>query len=86
MHKILVEVKNNTLSFSLYDTRGRVENLNNTNIVNTEKMVFSDKYINENLDLVQSFFNLIVIKKTINKVVVDINAIFPLVFRIINEI
>ena len=86
MHKILVEVKNNTLSFSLYGTRGRVENLNNTNIVNTEKMVFSDKYINENLDLVQSFFNLIVIKKTINKVVIDINAIFPLVFRIINEI
>lgn len=86
MHKILVEVKNKTLSFSLYGMRGKVENLNNTNIVNTEKMVFSDKYIDENLDLIQSFFNLIVIKKGIDKVVVDINAIFPLVFRIINEI
>ena len=57
MHKILVEVKNNTLSFSLYGTRGRVENLNNTNIVNTEKMVFSDKYINENLDLIQAYYD-----------------------------
>jgi len=86
MHKILIEVKNKTLSFSLYGVRGKVENLNNTNIVNTEKMVFSDKYINENLDLVQSFFNLIVIKKEIDKVIIDINAIFPLVFRILNGI
>lgn len=86
MHKILVEVKNKTLSFSLYGIRGKVENLNNTNIINTEKMVFSDKYINENLDLIQSFFNLIVLKKEIDKVIVDINAIFPLVFRIINGI
>lgn len=86
MHKILVEVKNKTLSFSLYGNRGKVENLNNTNIINTEKMVFCDKYINENLDLIQSFFNLIVLKKEIDKVIVDINAIFPLVFRIINGI
>ena len=86
MHKILVEVKNKTLSFSLYGIRGKVENLNNTNIINSEKMVFSDKYINENLDLIQSFFNLIVLKKEIDKVIVDINAIFPLVFRIINGI
>lgn len=86
MHKILIEVKKNTLSFSLYDSKKKVENLNNTNVINTEKMVFSDNYINDNLDLVVSFFNLVVLKKNINKVVISINAIFPLVFRIINNI
>ncbi len=86
MHKILIEVKRNTLSFSLYDSKKKVENLNNTNVINTEKMVFSDNYINDNLDLVVSFFNLVVLKKNINKVIVSINAIFPLVFRIINNI
>lgn len=85
MYKILIEVKNNILSFSLYQSKERIENLNDTNIVNNEKMVFSDKYINENLDLVKSFFNLIIIKKNINKVNIDINAIFPLVYRIIGD-
>lgn len=86
MHKILVEVKKNTLSFSLYGLRQKVENLNDTNIVNTDKMVFSDVYINENLDLIKSFFGLVAIKKNITKVDVSINAIIPLVFRVISDI
>lgn len=86
MHKILVEVKKNTLSFSLYGLRQKVENLNDTNIINTEKMIFSDNYINDNLDLIRSFFNLVVLKKNVRKVNVSINAIFPLVARIIEEI
>lgn len=86
MHKILVEVKKNALSFSLYNSKNKVENINNTNVVNTDKMVFSDNYINNNLDLIKSFFNLIVIKNDIDKVNISINAIFPLVFRIIKDI
>ena len=86
MHKILVEVKKNTLSFSLYGSRQKVENLNDTNIINTEKMIFSDNYINDNLDLIRSFFNLVVLKKNVKRVTVSINAIFPLVSRIIDEI
>ena len=86
MHKILIKVDKNKLVFSLYLSNTTQKNLNNTNVINTEKMIFSDEYINENLDLVQSFFNLIVLKKEINCVEVKINAIFPLVYRIINNI
>jgi len=86
VHKILVEVKKNTLLFSLFTSRTKVENLNNTNVVNTDKMVFSDTYIYDNLDLMKSFFNLIVLKKKINKVDISINAIFPLVYRLISDI
>ncbi len=86
MHKILIEVKQKSLSFSLYDSHGKVENLNDTNVVNTEKMVFSDTYINNNLGLIKSFFNLIVIKKDISTVNISRNAIFPLVFRIVEDI
>ena len=62
MHKILVEVKNKTLSFSLLSSRVKSENLNNTNVIDTEKMVFSDKYINDNLELIKSFFNDIILR------------------------
>ena len=67
MHKILVEVKNKTLSFSLLSSRVKSENLNNTNVIDTEKMVFSDKYINDNLELIKSFFNDIILKKEIER-------------------
>lgn len=86
MHKILVEVKKNTLLFSLCKSLPKVENINNTNVVNTEKMVFSDTYINANLDLIKSFFNLLVLKNNVTTVKININAIFPLIFRIISDI
>jgi len=86
MHKILIEIKKNTLVFSLLIAREKIENLNNTNVVATDKMVFSDNYINNNLDLIKSFFNLVVIKNNITSVDISINAIFPLVYRIIEDI
>ena len=86
MHKILVKIKENTMSFYLYEATTPSRNLNNTNVINTSRMVFSDEYINENLELIESFFNLVVIKNEINTVIVDINAIFPLVYRVIKNI
>ncbi len=86
MHKILVKIKDNTLNFSLRELPVDPRHLNNTNVINTEKMVFSDEYINENIELIESFFNLIVVKKGIDTVNVSINAIFPLVYRIIKNI
>ena len=86
MHKILVEVNKNTLSFSLLSSRVKSENLNDTNVIDTERMVFSDKYINDNLELIKSFFNVIVLKKEIDTISISINAIFPLIYRIISDI
>ena len=86
MHKILVKIKDNTLNFSLRELPVDPRHLNNTNVINTEKMIFSDEYINENIELIESFFNLIVVKKGIDTVNVSINAIFPLVYRIIKNI
>ena len=86
MYKILVKLKDNTMSFSLYDASIPSKNINNTNVINTSRMVFSDKYINENLELVESFFNLISIKNDIHTVIVEINALFPLVYRIIKNV
>ena len=86
MHKILVKIKEQTMSFYLYESNTPSRNLNNTNVINTSKMVFSDEYINENLELIESFFNLVSLKQGINTVVVDINAIFPLVYRVIKNI
>ncbi len=86
MHKILIVVKDKTLSFSLYTSRDKVENLNDTNVVNTERMIFSDTYIKNNLDIVKSFFNLIALKKGIDTIDVSLNAIFPIAFKITEDI
>ncbi len=85
MYKILVEVDKKNLAFSLYNLRSKVENLNDTNIINTEKMVFSDAYIKNNIDLIKSFFNLIVLKNNIETVDISVNALCPIVFFIIGD-
>ena len=42
------------------------EDLNKTNVIDTKELVFSDVYIKNNLELVSSFLNVIIIKRKIN--------------------
>ena len=86
MIKILVEVHKKNISFSLYTSRQKIENINNTNVINTQKMIFSDAYINENIDIIKSFFNLIVLKREIDSVRILTNDLFPLVYSIVEDI
>lgn len=48
-----------------------VEKLNNTNIITTDDIIFSVKYIRKNFDLVVNFLNLILLKYNVNTVVVE---------------
>ncbi len=84
--KILIKVHDKKLSFSIYKDKQKVENLNNTNVIDTDQMIFSDTYIEKNLDLLRSFIKLVVIKNNVDKLVVDTNDIAPLAIRIIRDI
>lgn len=73
MNNILIKVNSTLLSISLVNKKDN-KNLNNTNIIDTKELLFSKSYIEDNLELVGSFLNTIIIKNKIDKVRVnDIN-------------
>lgn len=86
MDKLKFKISKNLLSISLLKKDTLKENLNKTNIIDTKDLVFSKDYIFENLDLVSSFLNVIVIKNSIKKVIIKDYDIILLVLKIINFI
>lgn len=70
MNKILVLIKSNNIVFSTYTKPIEEENFNNTNVINTKNLKFSEEYIIENLELIASFFNLVVLKANVNTAII----------------
>lgn len=70
MNKILVLIKNDNIIFSTYTKHIEEENFNNTNVINTKNLKFSEEYIIENIDLISSFFNLVVLKSNVSNAVI----------------
>ena len=70
MNKILVLIKSNNIVFSTYTKPIEEENFNNTNVINTKTLKFSEEYIIENLELIASFFNLVVLKVNVNTAII----------------
>lgn len=67
MHKILVLIDEEYISFSICKNSISIEDLNNTNVINTNNLKFTEKYIIDNLELVAAFFQLILIKNQVKK-------------------
>lgn len=86
MEKIAVQIEKSILIFKTYKKPIEEENLNNTNIINTKKMIFSSEYINENIDLVGSFLKLIVLKNGITEARIDNISISSFVLPLIELI
>lgn len=86
MDKLKFIISKNILSVSLLKKDTPKDNLNKTNIIDTKDMVFSIDYILDNLDLVSSFLNVIVIKRQIKKVNIKDYYIILLVLKLISNI
>lgn len=86
MNKVLVTVNDNCIYFSKYNREISSQNLNNTNIINTKNLKFTEQYINENMDLISTFFNLIIIKFNINSVVIKNLEIAETIVKLVNEL
>ena len=67
MNKILILVEKDCVSFSKYNRNISEENLNNTNVIDVKSLKFTEEYILENLELVTTFINLVVLKFSVNK-------------------
>ena len=83
MNNILIKISSNLLTFSL--TKKNNEDLNNTNIISTKELYFDLDYIKENIELVSSFLNTIIIKNNIDKVRIDNIIIVCLVLDLVNN-
>lgn len=86
MNKILISIDKNCLIFSKYNKEINPENLNNTNIINTKNLKFTEEYLKENVELMSTFLNLIILKFKINKVVIKNIEISETVLTLINAL
>ncbi len=86
MDKLIFKITTNLLTVSILKKDTAKENLNNTNIIDTKELVFSKDYILENLELVSSFLNVVIIKREVKKVLIKDYSIISLIIKIINTI
>ena len=84
MNNILIKINSTLLTISLINKKEN-KNLNNTNIIDTKELLFSYSYIKDNLELVSSFLNTIIIKNNIDKVRVNNIELTTLTLDLINN-
>ena len=84
MNNILIKINSSLLTFTIVKNKEN-KNLNNTNIIDTKKLVFSHDYIFENKELVISFLNTIIIKNKIEKVRVNDISLCVIALDLINN-
>lgn len=84
MQKIIIKINNDCLIFDFFDKDVDKKELNNTNIINTKEIIFTEEYIAQNIDLVSSFLNVVALKNEISKVAIRNIKLTRLVLRIIN--
>ena len=84
--KIQIRVDNEYIIFLEYKKDIVKTNLNNTNVINTKNLIFTDKYIRENIDLVTTFLNLIILKFGVNKSKIKDVSVAKEIIPIINNL
>lgn len=86
MIKIVFKVNGNCINAYKLIKDTPKEDLNKTNVIDTKELVFSDVYIKNNLELVSSFLNVIIIKRKINTVCIRDFELIAVILDIINTI
>lgn len=86
MIKIVFKVNGNCINAYKLIKDTPKEDLNKTNVIDTKELVFSDVYIKNNLELVSSFLNVIIIKRKINTVCIKDFELITIILDIINTI
>ena len=86
MKKITVTIKNDAIFFK-YRTNKVVEpNLLNTNVINNNELVFSDKYLIENNKIVSLFLKELIVEKKIKDVIISNNDLAILILDLLKSV
>ena len=72
--------------FSITSNQENKENLNNTNIIDTNNIIFTDDYIEKNFELISAFIKLIIVKNNINSCIIKDFEIATTVIDLIKNI
>ncbi len=87
MIKILIQIKDNKLLFSIRRRlNSEQKNLINTNVISQNELVFSDEYIVENIKLVHTFIKELVQDYNLDTLVIRELDIAPLVIHVSSNI
>jgi len=82
---VIIKVSKDLLSISKLEKNKKTD-LNKTNVIDTKELVFSLKYIEDNLELVSSFINVIVIKNKVKQARINDAEIISIIVSLINSI
>ncbi len=86
MKKVVISANNNYIEFGYKNSKTKTDDLNMTSVIDFEKVIFTEDYILERLDLIVSYMTTVVIKKNIDKVLINDEELMPLILKIINNI
>ena len=84
LDNLLIKINQNLLTFDSIKPSTN-KNLNNTDIIDTKKLVFSHDYIRDNKELIISFLNTIILKNKINIIRINEINLCPLALELINN-
>lgn len=82
--KIIIKVNNECLLIDFYNKEVNKNELNNTNIINTSEIIFTEEYIAKNIDLVTAFLNVLILKKDVSKIIIKNIKLTRLILRMID--
>lgn len=82
---IIIKISKDLLSISLLKKKV-TKDLNKTNIIDTKELIFSKNYIQDNLELVSSFLNVIILKNKIKNARINDEEIIGTSIDLINNI
>ena len=84
--KILISIENNSITFSYKTNNSSISNdLNNTNIISNNELIFSDVYISENAKILSSFIKELALQYNVNKAIVSKIDLASLVLNLLKK-
>ena len=82
---IIIKISRELLSISKLEKKIKTD-LNKTNVIDTKELIFSEKYILDNTELVASFLNVIVIKNKVKNARINDEEIINTTLHLLNQI
>lgn len=86
MKKIRFKIKDQTLFVDYKEENNPITNINNTNIITDEDLIFDMKYLKNNVKLVAGFLNVIINNEKATKAVIKVKELIDITFELLDLI
>lgn len=86
MKKVQFNIKDKTLFIDYKNENNVIKNINNTNIITDDDLIFDSKYLKNNMNLVAGFLNVIVTNEKVTNAIVKDESLILLTFDLLNMI